>query len=237
MKSEIKTLAKRAYELNKNQIIVIKKYVDDMLNKDFIRSSTSDFAVSILLMKKFDENLKVCVDYRVFNFLTMKNRNTSFLIREILTRLCVVKFYNKFDIIIAFNEIKIREENENKTVFLIRWKLFEYVVMFFDLCNASKTFQIFINVILRKYLNDFCIAYVDDILMYSNIKKKHVIHVQKILVKLQKTKLFLNINKCEFFVIEIKYLKFIIITEEIKMNFKKMTIIMNWKSFRCLKDV
>ena len=91
-----------------------------MFDKKFIRSNVSNFVVSILLIKKFDENFKICVDYRVFNALKIKNRNTFFLIREILIRLCVVKFYNKFDIIVVFNEIKIREKDENKIVFFIR---------------------------------------------------------------------------------------------------------------------
>ena len=85
--------------------------------------------------------------------------------------------------------------------------------MFFDLCNALETFQSFINVILRKYLNEFCIVYVNDILMYNNIKEKHVNHIRKIFVKLKQIELFFNINKCEFFVTQVKYLNMIITIE------------------------
>ena len=206
---------------------MVKKYVDDMLGKDFIRPSTSGFAVSVLLMKKPDGGLRVCVDYRALNALTVKNRNTPPLIRETLARLCAAKFYSKFDIIAAFNEIRVREGDEEKTAFLTRWGLFEYVVMPFGLCNAPGTFQAFINATLREYLNDFCTAYVDDILMYSNTREEHVAHVRKVLAKLQKAELFLNIDKCEFFVIEVKYLSLIITTEGIRMNPKKVTIIVN----------
>ena len=88
-----------------------------MLDKKFIRSNFSNFVVSILFVKKFDENLKMCVDYKALNVLTIKNRNIFSLIRKTLIRLCVVKFYNKFDIIVVFNEIRIREKNKTKLFF------------------------------------------------------------------------------------------------------------------------
>ena len=75
----------------------------------------------------------------------IKNHNASLLLRNILARLCQVKIYNKFDIIVVFNEVRMKFEHEKKIAFIIHYKLFEYVVMFFNLCNAFETFQIFIN--------------------------------------------------------------------------------------------
>ena len=222
-----KAFAKKTYELFKDQAAMIKKYIDDMLGKDFIKHSFFNFVASVLLIKKSKGGLRVCVDYKALNALTIKNRNAPPLIREILTRLCAIKIYSKFDIIATFNEIRIRERDEEKIAFLIRYKLFKYVVMFFKLYNALETFQAFINATLRKYLDDFCIAYVNDILIYNNFKEEHVKHVRKILAKLRQVGLFLNIDKCEFFVIEVKYLSLIIITHEIKINSKKVNVIVN----------
>ena len=154
-----------------------------------------------------------------------------------MTRLCAVKWYNKFDIIATFNEIRMRKNDENKTTFFIRYDLFEYVVMSFDLCNVSNTFQFFINVILKKYLNDFCSDYLNDILIYNETREQHVKHVFKILKRFQIVDLYLDIDKCEFFVKKIKYLKLIIIIDDIKMNSKKIEIIMNWQSSRNTKTV
>ena len=120
---------------------------------------------------------------------------------------------------------------------MIRYDLFEYVIMFFDFCNTSNTFQIFINEILKEYLNDFCIDYLNDILVYNEIKKKRIKHVNQIFQKFKKTYFFLNIDKCEFFVISMKYLNLIIIIDEIKMNSKKINIIFNWKFLKCIKNV
>ena len=206
---------------------MIKKYVNDMLDKDFIRFSSFEYATLVLVIKKSEDDLRICVNYRALNVFTVKNRNASSLIRETLTRLCFAKIYSKFDIIVVFNEVRIKKKDEKKTVFLTRYELFEYVVMSFELCNASDTFQAFINVTLREYLNNFCTEYSNDVLIFSENRTKHVEHVFKILVKLEKANLYLDIDKCEFFVTSVKYLELIIITEEIKMNFKKIDAIVN----------
>ena len=97
---------------------MIKEYVKDILGKGYIRPSTSPYAVSVLIMKKPDGGLRIYIDYRALNVLTIKNRNAPPLIREILARLCVAKVFTKFDIIAAFNEIRIKAGEEEKTTFL-----------------------------------------------------------------------------------------------------------------------
>lgn len=88
-----------------------------MLKKNFIRFNKFEYAISILIIKKFEKNLRICVDYKIFNPLIIKNRNASFLIRKILTKLCAIKIYKKFVIIIVFNEIKMKIENKIKSFF------------------------------------------------------------------------------------------------------------------------
>ena len=89
--SNFKTFAKKVYKLFKDQISIVKKYVNDMLDKNFIRFNIFDFVAFVLIVKKFEKELRVCIDYKALNALTMKNRNASFLIREILSRLCATK--------------------------------------------------------------------------------------------------------------------------------------------------
>ena len=149
------------------------------------------------------------------------------MIKKILTRFCAIKYYIKFNVIAIFNKIQIRENDEKKTTFLIKYDLYEYVVMFFNFCNVFETFQLYINDVFKKYLNDFCIVYLNNVLIYNNNKKNHIKHVRKILNKFYVVKFFLNINKCKFFVNEIKYFKFIIIIENVKINSKKIQIIFN----------
>ena len=169
--SKIKSSTKKVYDLIKNQIFVIKAYVNEMLKKNFIRRNSLNYATFVLIIKKLDENFRICVNYKTLNVLIIKNRNCFLLIKKTFDRLCAAKFYIKLNIIAIFNEIRIRKNDEKKTAFLIKYELYEYVVMFFDFCNVFETFQSFINETFRDYLNVFCFVYLNDVLIYSNIKK------------------------------------------------------------------
>ena len=189
-----------------------------MLRKNFIKLNHSSYVVSIFIIKKSKKDFKVCINYRTLNVLIIKNKNVSSFIRKTLTCLCSTKYFNKFDIIVAFNEIRMRDDDEKKTIFLTRYEFFEYVMMLFELCNVFEIFQVFINETLREYLNNFCTNYLNDIFIYNNIYEEHEAHVSKMLKRLIETKLFSNIDKCEFFVKKVKYLNLIITIEKIKMN-------------------
>jgi len=150
-----------------------------------------------------------------------------FLIQETLNQLTKIKYYIKLNIIAVFNKLRMIYENEWKIAFQTRYDLYEYKILLFKLINESSLFQNFINDILHDFLNVFCITYMNNILIYSNSTKKHTQHVHQILKRLKVMKLQIDIKKCEFSVIKIKYLSLIIITHEIKMNFEKINVIMN----------
>ena len=114
--------------------------MNEMLGKGYIRPSTSPYIALVLIVKKLDRGLRIYIDYRSLNALTIKNRNALFLIRETLARLYAIKVYTKFNIIIVFNKIRIKVGEEEKTVFLTRYGLFKYVVILFGLDNAPSTF-------------------------------------------------------------------------------------------------
>jgi len=142
-----------------------------------------------------------------------------------LQQLYKIRYYSKFDIIVIFNEIRMRSDNKHKIVFITRYNLFEYIVISFELYNISITFQFFINKTFSFYLNDFCTVYINNILVYSNIEKKYKNYVNKILAKFYKTDFYLNINKYIFFVKQIKYLDLIITIEKIQIDFEKIKYI------------
>ena len=119
---------------------MIKEYIKEILDKNYIRLSISFYATSILIIKKSNKRLKIYIDYRILNALIILNKNVLLLIKEILIKLYAIKIYSKFDIIIAFNEIRIKKDDEYKIAFLIRYNLFEYNVISFELYNASATF-------------------------------------------------------------------------------------------------
>ncbi len=119
----------------------------------------------------------------------------------------------------------------------MRFELFKYLVMLFNLCNELISFQKYINNTLHKHLNKFCITYLNNILIYLNNELEHKIHVKLILQKLWEVNLQTNIIKCKFHVTQVLYLELIIIIEEIKMNSFKINIIVNWFMLINVKDV
>ncbi len=141
------------------------------------------------------------------------------------------------NIIFAFNQLWIKEEDEALIVFCTQFKLFEYLVMLFNLCNEFVSFQKYINNTLHEHLNKFCTAYLNDILIYFDNELKHEIHVKLILWKLQEADLQINIIKCKFHVTQVLYLELIIIIEKIKMNSFKINIIVNWLILINVKDI
>jgi len=159
--------------------------------------------------------LRVYINYRDFNILTIKNRNTLLLIKKILQQLYKIKYYNKFDIIIVFNKIRIYLNNKHKIVFIICYNLFKYIVISFKLYNILTIFQSFINKTLNFYLNNFYIIYINNILISNNIKKKYKNYINKVFAKLYNASFYLDINKYIFFVKQFKYLNLIITIEEI----------------------
>ena len=140
-----------------------------MLDKEYIRSSTSSYTALVLIVKKLDRGLRIYIDYRALNTLTIKNQNAPLLIRETITKLYAIKIFTKFDIIAAFNKIRIAKGDKKKTAFLTRYRLYKYTIILFGLYNAPSIFQTFINNVLREYLNVFYSVYLDNILVYSNI--------------------------------------------------------------------
>ena len=172
------------YSMSQDELKVLKKYLKENLSKGFIRASSSPAASPVLFARKPGGGLRFCVDYRQLNAMTIKNRYPLPLIKETLERVCKAKIYSKIDIIAAFNRLRMQQGEEWKTAFRTRYGLYEYLVMPFGLANAPSSFQNFINDILHGMLDEFCTAYIDDILIYSNSKKEHQSHVRKVLAAL-----------------------------------------------------
>lgn len=147
-----------------------------------------------------------------------------------------MKYFTKIDIISAFNNIRIKKGQEYLTAFHTRLGLFKSLVMPFGLTGAPATFQRFINNTLRDYLDVFCTAYLDDILVYSKTCTEHVTYVRSVLQKLREASLYAKIQKCEFIVPETKFLGIIIGQDSIRMDPDKVKIIVNWQVLTCVAD-
>jgi hypothetical protein len=154
-----------------------------------------------------------------------------------LNQLKNCRFFIKIDLTNVYNRIHIKKNDEWKTTFRIRYEHFEYLMMFFDLTNASITFQVYINKIFNKLINAFCVMYLNDIFIFSKNKESHVQHIRKVLKCLRTNDLFANFEKCFFFKYEINYLEFIINENDITMNSSRINIIMSWSIIKFFKNI
>ena len=225
------------YGMSQDELKVLKKYLDDNLKKGFIRASSSPAASPVLFVRKPGGGLRFCVDYRALNAITIKDRYPLPLVSETLSCLSKAKFFTKLDVIAAFNRLRMAEGEEWKTAFRTRYGLYEYNVMPFGLANAPSSFQHFINDVLHEFLDTFCTAYIDDILVYSSTLSKHKRHVRRVLEALRRAGLQLDVEKCEFHKTEVTYLGLIISTSGLRMDPAKVAAVREWATPMCVRDV
>ena len=161
--------------------------------------------------------------------MTKKDRYPLPLIIETLDRLAKSLVFTKLDVRHAFNRILIEPQSTAYAAFRTRYSSFKPVVLPFGLCNRPATFQRYINTVLIDCLDDFCSAYVDDVLVFSRNKKEHRQHVRIVLQKLRDTGLQVDIRKCEFEVSTTTFLGFVISDRDVQVDPAKTTIIRNWE--------
>ncbi len=215
----------------------IKKYLEENLKKKFITFSKALFASSILFVKKKDDSLCFCMNYQKLNALIKKDRYSIFLIDEVLAWIQDSKYLTWLNIIVAFNKLRMSSESEDLTTFVTFFDVYKYKVMLFELINESAFFQHYINNVLFECLHKFCQTYLNDILIYSKILKKHRIHVKEVLNKLREIDLQINIDKCEFKIQKILFLEQLIFINDLRMNSWKVDVIRSWKVSQLLTHV
>ncbi len=227
----------RLYQTFNHKLQKIKKYLIKHLNKEFIFFSFASYVSLILFIEKKDESLRFCIDYRKLNALIKWNRYSLSLIDETFARIQESKYLIQLNIIVAFNKLRMHSDSEDLTIFIIFFNSYKYHVMFFELINESTFYQHYMNDVLFEYLHQFCQIYLDDIIIYSKILKKHKRHVRLILNRLQEADLQIDINKCKFHVQEIIFLELLMSIERLKMNSRKMQAIVDWSTLNNLTQM
>jgi hypothetical protein len=226
------------YSLAPNERQVLKDYIDSNLEKGFIRYSSSSCSAPVLFVKKKDGSLRLCVDYRNLNSITVKNKYPLPLINDLLDRLSHAKVFSKIDLRGAYNLLRIKEGEEWKTAFRTFMGMFEYLVMPFGLTNAPASFQHLMNYIFRMLEGrNFVIVFLDDILIFSSDPREHEGHVREVLEKLQENKLYAKLSKCEFSTQSTEFLGYMVSPKGIGMSPDKAQAIREWPEPMNLKDL
>ena len=161
------------YNMSQNELRVIKNYLASALKKKWIRSSNNSTRALVLFVKKSNDSLRLCVNYRDLNEIIVKNKYSLSLLSKTLNRFAHAKRFIKIDIRNVYHRIRIRKNDEWKTTFRTCYDQFEYQVMSFELANAFAIFQFYVNHALKSYIDVFCVMYLDDVLIYSENETQH----------------------------------------------------------------
>jgi hypothetical protein len=225
------------YPLLEMKLQALCEYLRKELAAGKIRESKSPAGAPINFVPKPDGSLRLCVNYRGLNRVTIKDRTPLPLMAELRERPSRANTSTKLDLKNGYNLIRIAEGDEWKTAFRTRYGLFEYLVMPFDLCNAPSTFQAMINKVLHNLLDEGVIVYIDDILIYSEDEESHIRLVKKVLQKLKDNHLCASIKKSVFHASEVEYLGYHISKLGIAMSPEKVQTIKDWAPPRSVKYV
>ncbi len=218
----------KLYQMFNHKLQKIKKYLIEHLNKEFIFFSFASYVLLILFIEKKDESLRFCVDYRKLNALIKRDRYSLLLIDETFAHIQESKYLTQLNIIVMFNKLQMHSDSKDLTIFIIFFDSYKYHVMLFELINESMFYQHYMNDVLFEYLHQFYQIYLDDIIIYSKILKKHKQHVWLILNRLWEADLQIDINKCKFHVQKIIFLRLLMSIERLKMNSQKIQAVIDW---------
>ena len=201
----------------------------ELLDKGFIRLSTSSWSAPILFVKKKDKTLQLCIDYRQLNRVTIKNRYPLPRIDDLFDQLRGARVYSKIDLRTGYHQLRVRETDIPKTAFRKRYGQFEFTVMPFGLMNVPATFMDLMHKVFQPYLDQFVIVFVDDILIYSQPKWEHEYNLRIVLQLLRDHQLYAKFSKCEFLLTEVRFLGHVVPTSGVSVDPEKVEVVMSWE--------
>jgi hypothetical protein len=181
----IALISKRAYRVSGPKLVELKKQIDELLEKGYIRPSTSPWATPVLFVENKDGTKRMCIDYRSLNKVTVRNKYPMLRIEDLFDQLRGVGVFSKIDLWSGYHQLKIWPSDIPKTTFITKYGLYEFTVMSFGLTNAPAYFMYLMNSVFMDYLDKFVVVFIDDILVYSQNEQEHEDHLRKVLQRLQ----------------------------------------------------
>ena len=203
------------------------KTIKELLDLGYIQLSSNPFASSIVLVKKKDGNLWMCIDYRALNK-NIKNRYPISIIDEIMDELQGEKYFSKIDLHSGYHQIRVGDQDISKIAFRCHYGHYEFLVMPFGLTNALKNFKSCMNHTFKTQLRKFLLVFFDDILIYNKTWGEHLRHLDEVLGILEEQSLYAKMSKCEFGMQEMLYLGHVISTNGVQAHMEKIRAILDW---------
>ncbi|GJU23011.1 putative nucleotidyltransferase, ribonuclease H [Tanacetum coccineum] len=218
------------YRLAPSEMLELSNQLKELQEKGFIRPSHSPWGAPVLFVKKKDGSMRMCIDYRELNKLTIKNRYPLPRIDDLFDQLQGACCFSKIDLRSGYHQLRVREEDIPKTAFRTRYGHFEFTVMPFGMTNAPAIFMDLMNRVCKPYLDKFVIVFIDDILIYSKSEEEHEVHLKTILDLLKTEMLYAKFSKCEFWLKEVQFLGHVVNRDGIHVDPSKVESVKNWKT-------
>ena len=212
-------VSKSAYRLSPKEKEEVESQVKELLSRGLIRPSNSPYGSPVILVQKKDGSLRMCIDYRAVNKLTVKDKYPLPRIDDLVDRLKNARFFSSLDLQSGYHQIRIADQDIEKTAFRTHEGLYEFMVLLFGLTNAPAAFQREMKVMFDSL--PFVLVYLDDILIYSKTAEEHKLH-------LRGNKLYAKLKKCEFFQEKAKFLGHIIGKDGIEADHDKISAVQKW---------
>jgi len=188
-------------------------------------------------MKKKNGTLRLCINYRELNKITVKNQYPLPRIDDLFDQLMGAETFSKIDLRSGYLQLRIKEEDVPKTAFRTRYRYYEYVVIPFGLTNAPAAFMDLMNRVFKLYLDRFVMVFIYDILVYSRTPGEYASHLREVLRILRKNKLYAKLSKCEFWLEKVAFLEHIVSKEGISLDPQKIEAMMQWPKPRNVMKV
>ncbi|GJY95668.1 putative reverse transcriptase domain-containing protein [Tanacetum coccineum] len=223
-------VAKSPYRLAPSEMQELSAQLQELQDKGFIRPSHSPWGALVLFVKKKDGALRMCINHRELNKLTIKNRYPLPRIDDPFDQLQGAPYFLKIDLRSGYHQLRVHEDDIPKTAFRMRYEHFEFTVMPFGLTNDPVVFMDLMNRVCKPYLDKFVIVFIDDILVYSKSKDEHEVHLRLVLELLKKEELYAKFSKCEFWLQEVQFLGHVVNQNGIHVDPSKIKAVKNWKA-------
>ncbi|KAA0033251.1 pol protein [Cucumis melo var. makuwa] len=221
-------ISRAPYRMAPTELKELKVQLQELLDKGFIRSSVSPWGAPVLFVKKKDGLMRLCIDYRELNKVTVKNRYPLPRIDDLFDQLQGATVFSKIDLRSGYHQLRIKDGDVPKTAFRSRYGHYEFIVMSFGLTNAPTVFMDLMNRVFREFLDTFVIVFIDDILIYSKTEAEHKEHLRIVLQTLRDNKLYAKFSKCEFWLKQVSFLGHVVSKAGVSVDPAKIEAVTGW---------
>ncbi|KAG8500640.1 hypothetical protein CXB51_002642 [Gossypium anomalum] len=225
------------YRMAPTELKELKTQLQELTDRGFARPSFSPWGAPVLFVKKKDGTIRLCIDYRQLNKVTIKNKYPLPRIDDLFDQLKGASVFSKIDLRSGYYQLRVRDSDIPKTAFRTRYGHYEFLVMPFGLTNAPTVFMDLMNRIFRPYLDRFVVVFIDDILVYLRDETEHAEHLRLVLQILRDKQLYAKFSKCEFWLREVSFLGHVVSASGIRVDPSKISTILNWKPPRNITKV